>query len=66
MLWKHREFEGGIREKVAKGSCVIGSLARIIKGRNVSIEVKRGLRNSIFLSPLMGGSETWAWNRTRQ
>ena len=29
-----------------KDSCVIGSLARVIRGRNVSMEVKRGLRNS--------------------
>ena len=29
----------------------------IMKGRNVSIEVKRGLRNSIFLSTLPYGSD---------
>ena len=42
-----------------KGRCVIGSPARVTKGRNVSMEVKRGLRNSILLPTLMYGSKTW-------
>ena len=37
--------------------CVIGSLARIMRERTVSMDVMRGLRNSILL-PLMYGSET--------
>ncbi len=45
---------------------VIGSLARVIGGRHVSMEVKKGLRNSILLLPLMCGSETWMWNRGQQ
>ena len=32
--------------------CVIGSLARIMRGRNISMEVKRRLRNSIVLKTL--------------
>ena len=38
----------------------------IIKGRNVPMEVKRGLRNSVILLTLTCGSETWAWNRAQQ
>ncbi len=32
-----------------EGKSVIGSLARVMRGVNVSMEVKRGLRNSILL-----------------
>ncbi len=47
-----------------KGS-VIGSLVRVMKGRNVSIQVKRGLRNCILLPTSTYGSETWTWNRAQ-
>ena len=47
-----------------KGKCVIGSLARVMRGRNY--EVKKYLTNSIFLPTLMYGSETWTWNRAHQ
>ncbi len=50
------------RERAVKGRIVIGSLARIMKVRNVSLEVKRGLRNRVLLY----GSETWTWNRAQQ
>ena len=42
-----------------KGRCVIASLARIKGGRNVSMEIKRRLRNSILLP-------TVTWNRVQQ
>ncbi len=51
------------RKRVAKGKSAIGSLAKVIKGRNVSTEVKRCLRNSILLPTLMYGSETWKSNK---
>ena len=41
-----------------KGRCDIRSLVRIMRGRNVSMEVKRGLKNSILLPTLMYKSET--------
>ncbi len=47
-----------------KGRSVIGSLARVMRGRNVSMEVKKGLRNSVLLPTLIYGSETWTRNRT--
>ncbi len=49
---KHRGMEGEIRERVMKGKSVVGSLAGVMKGRNVSMDVKRGLRNSILLPAL--------------
>ncbi len=49
-----------------KGRSIIGSLARVMRGRNVSMEVKRGLRNSLLLPTLTYGSETWTWNRAQQ
>ncbi len=55
-----------VRERAVKGKNIIGYLARVMKRRNVSMEVKRGLRNSIFLLTLMYGSETWTWNRAQQ
>ena len=49
-----------------EGRYVTGSLANIMRGRNVSMEVKRGLRNSILLPTLTYESETWTWNRAQQ
>ncbi len=52
VLWKHGETDGEIRERVVKDKSVIGSLLRVMERRNVSMEVKRGLRNSILLPAL--------------
>ncbi len=49
-----------------KGRSVVGSLAGVMKGRNVSMEVKRGLRNSILLPTQTYGSENWTWNGAQQ
>ncbi len=49
-----------------KGRSVVGSLAGVMKGRNVSMDVKRGLRNSILLSTLTYGLENWTWNGVQQ
>ncbi len=45
-LCKHGGMEGEIRERVMKGRSVVGSLAGVMKGRKVSMDVKRGLRNT--------------------
>ncbi len=66
VLCKHGEMDGEIRERALKGRSVIGSLARVMKGGNVSVELKRGLRNCILLSLLMYGSETWTWNTAQE
>ncbi len=52
VLRKHGGMEGEIRERVMKGRSVVGSLAGVMKGRNVSMDVKRDLRNSILLPTL--------------
>ena len=58
-------MEGEIRETAVTGRCVIGSFARVMRGRNMSMEAKRGLRYSILLPTLMYGSKTWTWNRAQ-
>ena len=55
-IW--RDGRRNNRENVVKGRCVIGSLARIIRGRNVSMEENKGLRNSILVPILTYGSQT--------
>ena len=40
-------MEGGTREEVVKGRRVIGSLARIMRGRNVSMELRGGLTHGV-------------------
>ncbi len=49
-----------------KGRSVVGSLPGVMKGRFVSMDVKRGLRSSIFLLTLTYGSENWTWNGAQQ
>ncbi len=49
-----------------KGRSVVGSLAGVMKGRNVSMGVNRGMRNSIILPTLAYGSENWTWSRAQQ
>ncbi len=44
----------------------MGSLAVVMKGRTVSMDVKRGMRNSILLPTLTCGLESWTWNGAQQ
>ncbi len=37
-----------------------------VRGRNVSMNVKRGLRNSILLPTLTYGLKNWTWNGAQQ
>ncbi len=55
-----------VRERAVKGRSVIESLARVMKRRSVSMELKRGLRNGILLPTLICGSEMWMWNTAQQ
>ncbi len=66
VLCKHEEMEGEIRERVMRGKSVVGSLAGITKGRNGSMDVKRGLRNSILLPTLTYRLENWTRNGAQQ
>ncbi len=49
-----------------KGRSVVGLLAGVMKGRDVSMDMKRGLRNSILLPTLTYGSENGTWNGAQQ
>ncbi len=55
-----------IRERVMMDRSIIGSLARIMEGKKVSITVKRGLKNSILLPTLTYSPETWTRNKAQQ
>ncbi len=39
---------------------------RVMKGRNVSMEVKRCIRNSVILPTLSYVSEAWTWSAAQQ
>ncbi len=66
VLCKHGGMEGEIRQRVMKGKSVVGLLAGVMKGRNVSMEVKKGLRSSILLPTLTYGLKNWTWNGAQQ
>ncbi len=55
-----------MREKPVQDRSNIDSLGRVMKGRNVSMEVTRAFRYSILLPKLMYGSETRTWNRAHR
>ncbi len=59
-------MEGEIRERVMRGRPGVGLLVGVMKGRNVSMDVKRGLRNSILLPTLTYGSEHCTRNCAQQ
>ncbi len=44
----------------------MGALGRVMKGRNVSMAVKKGIRNSVILPTLSYASETRTWNAAQQ
>ncbi len=55
-----------MRERTVKGRQVMGALERVMKGRNVSMAVKKGLRNIVILLTLSYASKTWTWNAAQQ
>ncbi len=62
----HGGMEGEIREQLMKGRSVVGSFTGEMKGRSVSMDVERHLRNSILFPTLTNGSENWTWNGVQQ
>ncbi len=66
ILCKHGSMEGEIREMTVKGRQVMGALERVMKGRNVSMAVKKGIRNIVILPTLSYASETWTWNAAQK
>ncbi len=65
-MCKYSGTEGEIRERALQGRRVAGSLGQIMNGRNVSMEVKRDLRNTIIVPTLTYASETWARNESHR
>ncbi len=65
-LCKHGSMEGDIRERTVKDRQVMGAMERLMKGRNVSMAVKKGIRNSVTFQTLWYASETWTVNATQQ
>ncbi len=47
ILCKHWSMEREIRERTVEGRLVMGALERVMKGRNVSIAVKKGKKKKI-------------------
>ncbi len=41
-------------------------MGRIVKGRSVSMEVKRVLRNTVIVPTLAYASKTWTWNESQR
>ncbi len=66
VLCKQGSMEGEIRGRAVKGGQVIGALERFMKGRSVSMEANKGIRNSVLLPILSYTSETWTWNAAQQ
>ncbi len=66
VLSKHGGMEGEIRERVMKGRSVGVSLTGVMKGRNLSKDVKMGLGNSIILPALTYELENLTWSRMQQ
>ncbi len=66
ILCKNGSMEGEIRERTVKDRQVTGALKIVMKGRSVSMGVKKGIRNSVILPTLSYASKTWTWNATQQ
>ncbi len=66
VMCKNGGMEGETRERPLQGRRVVGSLGRILKGRSVTVGVKRDLRNTVIVPTLTFASETWAWNESQR
>ncbi len=64
--WVRKGYERKERERTVKGRQVMSALERVMKGRNVSKEIKKGIRNSVILPTLSYASEIWTWNAAQQ
>ncbi len=66
VMGKHGGTEGETRERVLQGRKAVGFLGRIMKGRSVSMEVKRDLRNTVIVPTFTYASKTWVWNESQR
>ena len=66
VISKDGTMDGEIKERTLQGRKAIGELGSVVRGRSMSMGVKRDLRNSIVLPTLTYGSELWKWNAAEQ
>ncbi len=66
IMCKHGSMEGETRERVVQGRKVVESLGCMMKGRTVSMEVKKGLCDGIIVPTITYASETWVWNERQR
>ena len=59
IVCKHGSMKGEMRERGVQESKVVGFLVCIIKGRRVSMEMKKGVRDGIFELTITYASEIW-------
>ena len=58
ILCKNGSMDGESRERAIQGRKVVGSLGLLMKGRTVSMEEKKGLRDGVLLPTISYASET--------
>ena len=63
---KDGTMDGEIKERTLQGRKAIGELGSVVRGRSMSMGVKRDLRNSIVLPTLTYGRDLWKWNAAEQ
>ncbi len=66
VMCKHGSMEGETRERAVQGRKVVGSLGHMMKGRTVSMEVKKGPCDGIIVLTITYASETWVWNERQR
>ncbi len=65
-MCKHGSMEGEPRERAVQGRKVVGSLGHMMRGRTVSMEVKKGQRDGIIVLTMTYARETWVWNERQR
>ncbi len=66
IMCKHGSMDGETKERAEQGRDVAGSLGCIMKGRTVSMDVKKGLRDGITVPTITCASMTWVWNERQR
>ncbi len=66
IMCKDGSMEGETRERAVQGRKVVGSLGCMMKGRTVSMDVKKGLCDGIIVPRITYENETWVWNERQK
>ncbi len=59
ILCKYGSMEGEIRARALQERKVVGSMGRMMRGKTVSTEVNKALRDGIIVPTVTYASETW-------